>query len=105
MILALWLTRYGALVAVVIYRLWLEIGVISGPRMPQWSSGAKKVTGRQLHGVDSPVARGDTALQQLMCYIIPPIHFRKRRSVAYNYIDMREYTRAIQSAAVSHISI
>lgn len=26
------------------------------------------VTSCQLHGVNSPVARGDTALQQFMCY-------------------------------------
>jgi hypothetical protein len=69
MISALWLTWYRALVAVVIPSL-AGVGVISGPWMSQWSSGAKKVTSCQLHGVDSPVARGDTALQQFMCYII-----------------------------------
>jgi hypothetical protein len=58
---------YRALVAVVIPSLaggWRNI----------WSMdvavvfGSKKVTSCQLHGVDSPIARGDTALQQFMCY-------------------------------------
>jgi hypothetical protein len=40
-----------------------------------------RLTSCQLHDVDSPVARGDTALEQFMCYIISPIHFRKRRSL------------------------
>jgi hypothetical protein len=51
------------LVAVVLPSLAWGRCYICGQWMWQWSPGAKKVTSCQLRGVDSPVARGDTALR------------------------------------------